>query len=333
MKIRKLLTVMLTAALMMGLAGCGETAEPESTEAAAEESAEEAAEEAAEASESGASTADAGVDKVVDESVTYDNIEEFIELGDYDSLEITRSEDVVTDGYPEGIGELIGYRLSYDTVDYGRTVTMDYVGTIDGVPFEGGTAENADLKIGSHSFIDDFEDQLVGAKPGDVVEVNVTFPEDYNTEKLAGKDALFTCTIHSVWEDLLDGYVAMCTAKQYPKDIYDLMLKTVQDNNQSNADAYGMTLEEYKEKAHIEPDETVALGEVKWALVNKGILKALDATPESETYQAMQQVIFAASGFETMDDAIAAGLTEQQIGITTEYYTAVQMLLKEHGLI
>ena len=50
---------------------------------------------------------------------------------------------------------------------------MDYVGTIDGVAFEGGTAENADLVIGSHSFIDDFEDQLVGAKPGDVVEVNV----------------------------------------------------------------------------------------------------------------------------------------------------------------
>jgi len=329
MKIRRLLTVLLTGALIAGLAGCGSSSEP-----AVEETAEEAAEEAAEEDiESGASAEDAGADKIVADPATYDNIEDYIALGDYKGLEIIRDEDVVTDGYPEGIADLIGYRLSYDTVDYGRTVTMDYVGTIDGVAFEGGTADGADLVIGSHSFIDDFEDQLVGAKPGDVVEVNVTFPEEYGKEDLAGKDALFTCTIHSVWADLWDGYVATCTAKQYPQDIYDLMLKTVQERNESTAQAYGMTAEEYKEAARLEPDETTALGEVKWALVNKAVLKELGITPESEEYQAMQKVIFDASNFETMDDAVAAGLTELQIEITTEYYTAVQMLLKEHGLI
>lgn len=82
-------------------------------------------------------------------------------------------------------------------VENGDTVNIDYVGTIDGVAFDGGTDKGYDLVIGSHSFIDDFEEQLIGAHVGDKVTVNVTFPEDYH-EDLKGKDAVFEVTINSI---------------------------------------------------------------------------------------------------------------------------------------
>ena len=77
----------------------------------------------------------------------------------------------------------------------GDTITLDFLGTLDGVPFDGGKAEDYELKLGSHSFIDNFEDQLVGHKIGDHVEVNVTFPADYGAKDLAGKKAVFNCDI------------------------------------------------------------------------------------------------------------------------------------------
>ena len=73
----------------------------------------------------------------------------------------------------------------------GDTVMIDYEGSVDGVPFDGGKAENHPLEIGSHSFIDTFEDQLVGHKAGEELDVNVTFPEQYHAAELAGKPAVF----------------------------------------------------------------------------------------------------------------------------------------------
>lgn len=88
------------------------------------------------------------------------------------------------------------------TVEDGDTVNIDYVGTIDGVEFDGGSTGGAgtDLVIGSGNYIDDFEDQLIGSHPGDTVEVNVTFPDDYGNEELNGKDAVFTVTINGIYE-------------------------------------------------------------------------------------------------------------------------------------
>ncbi len=80
----------------------------------------------------------------------------------------------------------------------GDTVMIDYEGSVDGVPFDGGKAENSPLELGSHSFIDTFEDQLVGHKAGEEVDVNVTFPEQYHAADLAGKPALFKVKINDV---------------------------------------------------------------------------------------------------------------------------------------
>lgn len=80
----------------------------------------------------------------------------------------------------------------------GDTVVIDFEGFVDGVAFEGGKGENHSLELGSHSFIDTFEDQLVGKNAEDEVEVNVTFPEQYQAAELAGKPAMFKVKIHEI---------------------------------------------------------------------------------------------------------------------------------------
>ena len=88
------------------------------------------------------------------------------------------------------------------TIEDGDTVNIDYVGSIDGVEFEGGNTKGngADLVIGSHTYIDDFEEQLIGHHPGDSVDVTVTFPEDYGKDELNGKEALFKVTINGIYK-------------------------------------------------------------------------------------------------------------------------------------
>ena len=80
----------------------------------------------------------------------------------------------------------------------GDTAVIDYEGFVDGKPFEGGKAENHSLVIGSHSFIDTFEEQLVGKNTGDELEVHVTFPEEYHAAELAGKPAVFQVKINEI---------------------------------------------------------------------------------------------------------------------------------------
>jgi len=126
-----------------------------------------------------------------------------VTLGKYNGITVTKIDTTVSD---EELENAIKSELSKDgrivTVDraaeMGDTVTIDFDGSIDGVPFEGGKSEGYKLELGSHSFIDNFEDQLVGKKDGDEVDVNVTFPEDYHEASLAGKPALFKVKVHEV---------------------------------------------------------------------------------------------------------------------------------------
>lgn len=84
----------------------------------------------------------------------------------------------------------------------GDTVNIDYVGRIDGVAFEGGNTkgQGADLTIGSGTYIDDFEEQLIGSHPGDEVKVTVTFPENYGNDELNGKEAVFDVVVNGIYK-------------------------------------------------------------------------------------------------------------------------------------
>ena len=88
------------------------------------------------------------------------------------------------------------------TVEDGDTVNIDYVGSIDGIEFDGGNTQGngTDLTIGSGRYIDDFEEQLSGAHPGDEVEVTVTFPDDYGNDELNGKEAVFDVTVNGIYQ-------------------------------------------------------------------------------------------------------------------------------------
>lgn len=88
------------------------------------------------------------------------------------------------------------------TVEDGDTVNIDYVGSIDGIEFDGGNTQGngTDLTIGSGRYIDVFEEQLIGAHPGDEVEVTVTFPDDYGNDELNGKEAVFDVTVNGIYQ-------------------------------------------------------------------------------------------------------------------------------------
>ena len=126
-----------------------------------------------------------------------------VELGQYMGVEIEKVDTEVTEEDIEAeIKRLQNQQAREITVEraaeLGDTVVIDYVGSVDGVEFVGGKGENYPLELGSNSFIPGFEDQLVGAVAGADVDVNVTFPEEYHADDLAGKAALFQVKVHEV---------------------------------------------------------------------------------------------------------------------------------------
>ena len=137
------------------------------------------------------------------------NPDKYVTLGAYEGMEVEVSYVTYTEEDVENsvVAELDAYVDAYDmyeytvtdedTVSQGSIVNIDYVGTLNGEAFAGGTAEGAHLEIGSGSFIDGFEDGLVGVKVGETVDLNLTFPEDY-TADLAGQDVVFTVTVNSI---------------------------------------------------------------------------------------------------------------------------------------
>lgn len=176
-----------------------------------------------------------------------------IKLGTYKGVEVTMLDTEVTD---EEVQKALESFVASKTIDItdrtdvqdGDTANIDYEGKIDGEVFNGGSQTGADLVIGSNRFIDGFEKQLIGAKVGDTVEVNVTFPEDYGNDgteqaDLRGKAAVFTVKINAIkraatMDDLTDEFIeknATDSSKtiQEWKDNYKAGLK---ENKEANAE-------------------------------------------------------------------------------------------------
>ena len=137
---------------------------------------------------------------LVDDSNGDLNILDYVDLGDYKGIELTKCITMVTDDEVPNEMESKAVELTGSdvTVEDGDTAIIDFVGKLNGVAFDGGTASNYELEIGSGSFIDGFEDGLIGVKKGDTVDLNLTFPESYPSTELAGKDVVFTVTVNGV---------------------------------------------------------------------------------------------------------------------------------------
>ena len=127
-----------------------------------------------------------------------------VKLGAYKDLEVSvEASKEVTDEEVEtrltnAQNNLAELAVKETAAENGDTVVIDFVGSVDGVEFEGGKGSNHSLELGSGQFIPGFEEQLVGTKAGETVEVKVTFPENYQAEDLAGKEALFVTTVNEV---------------------------------------------------------------------------------------------------------------------------------------
>lgn len=128
-----------------------------------------------------------------------------VTLGDYKNIEVTKQDRTVTE---EDVADELESRrqravelaLKDDAAEEGDTVVIDFEGYKDGEKFDGGSAENHSLELGSGQFIPGFEDQLIGAKSGDELNVEVTFPEEYGAEELASQDVVFKVVVHEVKE-------------------------------------------------------------------------------------------------------------------------------------
>jgi trigger factor len=129
-----------------------------------------------------------------------------VKLGQYKGIEIEKVEYNVTDEDVEAAIKNMQERnarwidVEDRSIKEGDLVTLDFSGSIDGVPFDGGSAENYSLEIGSGSFIPGFEEQLIGLNKEEEKDIVVTFPEDYNAEELKGKEAVFEVKIHEIKE-------------------------------------------------------------------------------------------------------------------------------------
>ncbi len=160
-----------------------------------------------------------------------------IKLGEYKGLEVTKVESEVTD---EDVEHEIGHVLEKHArlvavedrpVKEGDIILLNFEGKVDGVPFEGGKAEKYELVVGSKSFIPGFEEQLVGLSIGEEKDIEVVFPEEYHSEELAGKPAVFSVKVNEIKEkqlpevdnDFVTEATEFETVEEWRKDIADKM--------------------------------------------------------------------------------------------------------------
>ncbi len=232
------------------------------------------------------------------------DLAEYVELGDYRNITVDTSSDDYAECYDAVVeADVEDYDLyktkTEGTVAEGDTANIDYLGKKDGVAFEGGTAEGYDLEIGSGTFIDGFEEGLIGVAIGDTVDLNLTFPEGYQSEELAGQDVVFTVTVNYVKStealepedyyselgfDSLDAYEAdvneravqnylynvvlnECIVKEYPEeDLEYLTEKATESYELQLSTYYGVSIDEYVSQNSMtreEFDNTLVENEVK----------------------------------------------------------------------
>ncbi|MGO2763494.1 MAG: trigger factor [Pseudolactococcus laudensis] len=207
-----------------------------------------------------------------------------VKLGDYKNLEVSVDvEKDVTDAdvdakieaAQKNLAELV---IKEDAAENGDTVVIDFEGKVDGVAFDGGTAQNHSLELGSGSFIPGYEEQLVGHKAGETIEVTVTFPEDYQAEDLAGKEAVFTTTIHEV------------KAKEVP-ELDDELAKDIDEEVETLAELkakYKAQLTEEKEAQYTDAVETAA---IEAAVANAEIVELPGEMVHDEVHRAMNEFL------------------------------------------
>ena len=207
-----------------------------------------------------------------------------VKLGEYKGMEVPAQDTTVTDADVDDAletkrqqqAELV---LKEDKpAEKGDTVVIDYTGSVDGKKFDGGSAENYSLELGSGSFIPGFEDQLIGHNADEDVNVNVTFPEDYHEKSLAGKDALFEVKIHEIKE------------KQLP-ELDDDFAKDVDEDVDTLAELKEKTKKQLQEEKDNQAKAAIEDAAINKAVANAEIEDIPQAMLDDDTNRQMQQYL------------------------------------------
>lgn len=205
-----------------------------------------------------------------------------VKLGAYKDLEVSveaskevtdEEVDAKLENERKNLAELV---VKEGTAENGDTVVIDFVGSVDGVEFDGGKGENHSLELGSGQFIPGFEDQLVGAKAGDEVEVKVTFPEDYQAADLAGKAAVFVTKVNEV------------KAKEVPA-LDDELAKDLDDEVETLDELKAKYRKELEAAKEIAFDDAVEGAALDLAVENAEIVELPAEMVEDEVHRAMNE--------------------------------------------
>ena len=240
-----------------------------------------------------------------------EDFSKYVELGNYKGIELTKLSDEVSD-------ELVETKIKYNlnqtgdreqimtgTVKDGDTVNIAYEGKKDGVAFDGGTADSYDLTIGSGNFIDGFEDGLIGKKVGETVDLNLTFPEDYASEELAGQDVVFTVTINYICGEVIT------------PELTDAWVTENSQNGSKNVEEYRKEVRSELEKSRKENNQTEMENAILTVLVNNS---KISEYPEDRVEEYKKQV----------DDSLEQ--SAKQYGMSKEDFinASYQMELKQY---
>lgn len=205
-----------------------------------------------------------------------------VKLGAYKDLEVSveaskevtdEEVDAKLESERKNLSELV---VKEGAAENGDTVVIDFVGSVDGVEFDGGKGENHSLELGSGQFIPGFEDQLVGAKAGDEVEVEVTFPEDYQATDLAGKAAVFVTKVNEV------------KAKEVPA-LDDELAKDLDDEVETLDELKAKYRKELEAAKEIAYDDAVEGAALDLAVENAEIVELPAEMVEDEVHRAMNE--------------------------------------------
>lgn len=241
----------------------------------------------------------------------------YVELGEYTGIEYTKTVAEVTDediqnkldSFVSGLSE--SEEITDRAVENGDIANIDFVGTIDGEEFEGGSGESYDLTIGSGTFIEGFESGLIGHNIGEEVSLDLTFPEDYNSEDLAGKDVNFKVTINSI------------SVKNTP-ELTDALVK--ENTDYDTIDAYKDSIREELKTSNEESAEQQAKSDIFNKVVENSKINGYDedevkqlvddefdnfkqTAQTYESYGYSYEDVLAANGYET-EDELKEGITE-----------------------
>ena len=168
---------------------------------------------------------------------------EYVTLGDYKELTVEVAPVEVTDEQVmDKIASETKQTLTEGTVEAGDTVNIDYVGKMDGEEFDGGSAEGYDLEIGSCTFIDGFEDGIIGMQVGETKDLELKFPDNYHSTDLAGKDVVFTVTVNSITrvpeltDEVADEVVEGMTAEAYQESVRQDLEEQAKESQKTEAE-------------------------------------------------------------------------------------------------